>query len=51
MPSRKEWPVDKITVDLRHVRGDKGADKFERHIKIDGDLTDEQASAPTRDRQ
>ncbi|MCH8501572.1 MAG: OsmC family protein [Aliidiomarina sp.] len=39
---RKEWPVEKITVDLRHVRGEKGAESFERHIHIEGDLTDEQ---------
>lgn len=39
---RKEWSLEKVTVDLQHHQG-KGADeRIERHIKLEGDLTDEQ---------
>jgi len=45
---RKEWPLEKVTVDLRHEKGKAGADKkivgetIHRSIKLQGDLTAEQ---------
>ena len=39
---RKEWALEKVTVDLRHVKGEKGAESIERHIHIEGNLDDEQ---------
>jgi putative redox protein len=44
--NRKQWPLTKVTVDLRHLQrataGKDLKDKFERVITIEGDLTDEQ---------
>jgi len=42
---RKEWPVNRICVDLTmdSVKGNEQQTTFiKRHIKIDGDITDEQ---------
>lgn len=39
---RKEWPVDKITVDLQHVKGEQGVERLVRHITIEGQLSLEQ---------
>ena len=39
---RKEWALEKVTVDLRHVKGEKGTESIERHIHIEGNLDDEQ---------
>ena len=43
--SRHQWPVDHIEVRLHHVQRAGGAevrDRFERVVKIRGDVTDEQ---------
>lgn len=44
--TRKEWPLVKVEVRLRHVQraspGKDIKDRFERIIHLDGDLTDEQ---------
>ncbi|MFU8785006.1 OsmC family protein [Aliidiomarina sp.] len=39
---RKEWALEKVTVDLRHIKGEKGVESIERHIHIEGNLDDEQ---------
>lgn len=39
---RKEWELEKVTVHLRHVKGEKGTESIERHIHIEGNLDDEQ---------
>lgn len=40
--ARKEWPLEKVTVDLRHDKGSKGAESISRTIKLEGNLSDEQ---------
>lgn len=40
--SRKEWPLEKVTVDLRHIKGEKGAESLIRTIKLEGELSLEQ---------
>lgn len=40
--NRKEWPLKQVTVDLRHVKGEKGVEQLVRKIKIEGDLSEEQ---------
>lgn len=43
--SRKEWPMESIRVDVRHIRkttDGKQRDAFECDVRIEGDLTDEQ---------
>lgn len=43
--SRKEWPMESIRVDVRHIRktvDGKPRDVFECDVLIEGDLTDEQ---------
>ncbi|RUO37828.1 osmotically inducible protein OsmC [Aliidiomarina taiwanensis] len=39
---RKEWPLEKVTVNLRHVKGKQGDEQLERTITLEGDLTTEQ---------
>ncbi|MEM8758335.1 MAG: OsmC family protein [Planctomycetota bacterium] len=42
---RKEWPVESIRIDVRHVQKQidgKPGDVFECDVVIEGDLTDEQ---------
>ncbi|CUS47705.1 MAG: putative redox protein [Idiomarinaceae bacterium HL-53] len=45
---RKEWPLEKVTVNLRHEKGKPGADKrivgetIHREIQLDGELSAEQ---------
>ncbi len=40
--NRKDWPLKKVTVDLRHVKGEKGVESLVRKVKIEGDLSAEQ---------
>lgn len=43
--SRKEWPMESIRVDVRHVRrtiDGKPRDVFECEVQLEGGLTDEQ---------
>lgn len=39
---RKEWSLEKVTVDLKHNKGKGSDESIERHIKLEGDLTTEQ---------
>ncbi|MGE0415678.1 MAG: OsmC family protein [Acetobacteraceae bacterium] len=42
---RKEWPLQNVSVALRHVRireGNATVDRFERQISLSGDLTQDQ---------
>jgi len=40
--NRKEWPLKKVTVDLRHVKGENGSESLVRKVRIEGDLSTEQ---------
>lgn len=39
---RKGWPLERVTVDLTHTKGEQGAEQLNRHIKLEGDLSEEQ---------
>jgi len=39
---RKNWPVEKVTVNLRHVKNKDGHEQLVRAITIEGEVTDEQ---------
>lgn len=39
---RKEWPLEKVTVNLRHVKNKKGEEQLARTITLEGDLSAEQ---------
>lgn len=39
---RKEWPLEKVTVDLEHVRGQNGEESLVRRVYFEGPLSSEQ---------
>lgn len=39
---RKQWPLEKVTVDLTHDKQKDGTETLTRHIKVAGDLSEEQ---------
>ncbi|TRW48937.1 OsmC family protein [Aliidiomarina halalkaliphila] len=39
---RKEWPLERVVVELEHTKGEHGAEYLSRVITLEGDLSEEQ---------